>query len=342
VTDDDLSIAAERDAAGDREAALNALARAARRGHAGAMTRLGKRLLVADRAPWMPRQGAGLLIQATEAGDAEAAARLSVLAALGLHVRQSWADALDLLTRAADRNWLPAQAQLRALAPDVPADAPWGRQAASVRPADWLNAPASKALHADPEVRAFEGMISPAVCAWLIETAKPKLMRARVYDSGQGVHIEHETRSNGVAIFNTSEVELVHLLVQARMSAACGMPMQNMEAPSVLHYRPGQQFADHYDFIDPANAQEGGLREHGQRVITFLVYLNDDFEGGETDFPRLGLRFRGRPGEGLFFVNTRDRQEEPDARMLHAGRPPTAGGKWVVSQFVRGRPFIRN
>lgn len=326
---DDISIADECDAALDHEAAINALARAAKGGHAGAMTRLGKRLLIGDRAPLMPRDGAGLLIQGMEAGDAEAFARVAVLAASGLYVRQSWGDALDLLMRAAERNWAPAQEQLRVLSPNQSSSA-----------TDWLSAPASKIVHADPEVRAFENMIPPAVCAWLIETAQPKLARARVYDSDQGVHLEHETRSNSAAIFNRNDVEFVHLLVQARMAAACGLPMQNMEAPSVLHYRAGEQFADHYDFIDPANAQDSGLRQHGQRVITFIVYLNEDYEGGETDFPRLGVRYKGRSGEGLFFVNTRHRGEEPDIRMLHCGRPPASGEKWIVSQFVRGRAFV--
>ncbi len=304
------------------------------------MTRLGKRLLIGDRAPLMPGEGAGLLIQAMEAGDPEAHARVAVLAASGLYVRHNWGDALDLLVQAAERNWEPAQAQLRALAPEVPTGESWVQRAASLRPADWLSAPAAKVVHADPEVRAFEAMISPAVCAWFVDTARPKLGRARVYDSDRGFDLEHQTRSNSAAIFNRNEVEFIHLLVQARMSVACGLPTQNMEAPSVLHYRAGEQFADHYDFIDPANAQDGGLRQHGQRVITFLVYLNDDYEGGETDFPRLGVRYKGRCGEGLFFVNTRNREEEPEMRMLHAGRAPTHGEKWVVSQFVRGRPFM--
>ena len=48
----------------------------------------------------------------------------------------------------------------------------------------------------------------------------------------------------------------------------------------------------HGDFLQantPELAQEVELR--GQRSSTFLVYLNDGFEGGETDFPRLGFRY---------------------------------------------------
>ncbi|MEJ0039722.1 MAG: hypothetical protein WDO68_27395 [Gammaproteobacteria bacterium] len=31
---------------------------------------------------------------------------------------------------------------------------------------------------------------------------------------------------------------------------------------------------------------------------------------------------------------------QPDLRMLHAGRAPTRGEKWIVSQFVRSRATI--
>ncbi len=42
-----------------------------------------------------------------------------------------------------------------------------------------------------------------------------------------------------------------------------------MEAPGVLHYEAGQEFSDHFDFVDPATpgyAQE--IARNGQRVVT--------------------------------------------------------------------------
>ena len=68
-----------------------------------------------------------------------------------------------------------------------------------------------------------------------------------------------------------------------------------------------------------------------------LVYLNQGFEGGETDFPLLDLKFKGRKGDALMFSNV-DASGAPDRRMFHAGLPPTAGEKWLLSQWVRDRP----
>jgi hypothetical protein len=60
-------------------------------------------------------------------------------------------------------------------------------------------------------------------------------------------------------------------------------------------------------------------------------------EGGETDFPRLGIRHRGRKGDGLMFRNV-DAEGRGDYRTLHAGLPPTQGEKWLVSLWIRDRP----
>jgi len=134
-------------------------------------------------------------------------------------------------------------------------------------------------------------------------------------------------------------VEFAHSLMQARMSAACGIPERHMEAPSVLHYSPGEQIADHFDFVDPKSTPDyaGEIARNGQRIITFIVYLNDDYDGGETAFPRLGFSHKGSTGEGIYFVNALA-DLTPDLRMLHAGCPTTRGEKWIVTQFIRSRP----
>jgi prolyl 4-hydroxylase len=73
--------------------------------------------------------------------------------------------------------------------------------------------------------------------------------------------------------------------------------------------------------------------------VTFLVYLNDDYADGQTEFPRLELSHKGQRGEALYFVNALD-GGKADIRTLHAGRPPSAGEKWIVSQFVRNRALF--
>src|SRR6187455_388937 len=77
------------DAEGDHERAVDVLAAASNTGDIEAMTRLGKRLLTADRAPYLPDQGTQLIVKGANLGGAEAAAQLAVLAAIGMRVPQS-------------------------------------------------------------------------------------------------------------------------------------------------------------------------------------------------------------------------------------------------------------
>ena len=52
----------------------------------------------------------------------------------------------------------------------------------------------------------------------------------------------------------------------------------------MLKYEPGQFYDVHHDYV-AAHA----TMDHGPRVLTMLVYLNDDgLEGGSTRFPNLG------------------------------------------------------
>src|SRR5690606_2821148 len=107
-----LALAAQHDAAGDHDAAIDALARAANAGDVEAMTELAKRLVIGDRAPLLPEDGVRLLGDAMRAGSPEAAERLATLAALGAYTEQNWGLALRLLVRAAEQGSESAGSQL--------------------------------------------------------------------------------------------------------------------------------------------------------------------------------------------------------------------------------------
>lgn len=347
---EEILLAEQCDANGAHDDAINALARATQLGSIEATTRLAKRLISGHKAPLLPSQGTGFLIEAVNRGGAEAAARLAVLVAAGVYIDQSLPYALRLVTLAAERGWRTAQTQLLALTQDADlasnaqraaADADyWQRLASSVDLAQWTSAPTGQTLHESPLIRSFEGFVPGRVCDWLMDFSRGRLERALVYDAVGARDIASRNRTNTWAQFDLVSSELIHLLVQLRMQAACGIPLHNMEATAILHYAVGEQSTNHFDFVSPETpGYEQEIAKNGQRVLTFLVYLNDDYDGGRTDFVHLGLAHKGRRGEGLFFVNSLE-SNAPDLRTLHAGRPPTRGEKWIVSQFIRGRRVL--
>ncbi|GMU54106.1 MAG: hypothetical protein AMXMBFR33_32520 [Candidatus Xenobia bacterium] len=89
-------------------------------------------------------------------------------------------------------------------------------------------------------------------------------------------------------------------------------------------YQPGQRFAPHYD---------GKFRRdaHEQSKLTFMVYLNDEFQGGETIFysdrERELLRVQPRAGMALVFKHA----------ILHEGSSVVAGTKYVLRTDVMYR-----
>src|SRR5690349_6799358 len=117
--------AEQADAAGQHSEAINHLVAGTQRHDVEATTRLGKRLLVGDRAPYLPNDAAGLLRDAAKSGGAEAAALLATLRVVGIPQPPSLEDALGFLALAAERGWAAAGRQLRVLAGRA-ADAPLG------------------------------------------------------------------------------------------------------------------------------------------------------------------------------------------------------------------------
>lgn len=337
-------LAAEHDAAGRHDEAVDALARATQAGDIDAMTELGKRLVVGDRAPLLPQDGTRFLVDAMRAGSAEAALRLAPMAALGAYMEQSWPGALALLARAADQGLADARGQLNVLAGRPPqADAPpegWRALAARIDLTAWLAPLPGIALHDEPSVRCFPDFVTADVCDWLIARARNRLRRALIYDPVRGGNVPDRMRTNSATGFDLMDTDVVLIAIQHRMAGVLGVPVHNMEGPSILHYAVGQEITEHYDWVNPRMPHyEHELATRGERIFTFLVYLNDDYAGGETEFPELGVRHKGRRREALYFTNALP-DGRPDPRMVHAGRPPTRGEKWVMTQFVRSRAVL--
>ena len=349
----DVERAERSDAAGAHTDAITHLAAGARRHDVEAMTRLGKRLLVGDRAPCLPKDGAGLIADASRRGGAEAAAVLAVLYAVGASRGHDVQAGLDSLIVAAERGWPAAQAQLEVLAAgpsstDDPAgangaDAPratdWRALGKGVDLRAWQSAPVSTDLSTSPLVRSHPQFASTQMCRWFIERARGRLSRALVYEAISREVMVRPTRTNTAAAFNLVDTDLVLVIAQLRMAACLGVPLRHFEAVTVLHYDVGEEITEHYDFVDPNLPDyEQQIAQQGDRVVTFLVYLNDDYGQGQTAFPRVGINHKGTRGEAVYFVNAGNGRA--DTRTLHAGRTPAGGEKWIISQFVRDRPLL--
>ena len=85
----------------------------------------------------------------------------------------------------------------------------------------------------------------------------------------------------------------------------------------VYRYRDGQHFGLHHD-----QSYEGP--DGSRSWLTFLVYLNDGFRGGETSFPDVKRVVEPVGGRALIFQHA----------VMHEGRPVTEGTKLVLRSDV--------
>jgi len=268
--------------------------------------------------------GIALVEAAAAEGHAEALAMLAAIEAIGAGRQRNWGRAVACLERAAALGSADARGQLEVLGAPVDLDR-------------LLTPPARVALAERPRLRAFPGFARPAECAWLIARLGARLARALVWDEISGAAIVDPARTGGAVELRLAEMDVVAEVLRARIAAATHLPESIFEVPQLMHYGPGEEFTVHHDYLDPNHGGHAAdIARRGQRIGTFLICLNDDFEGGETEFPRAGLAWRGRMGDALFFANVTP-DGAPDPLTLHAGRPPRQGEKWIFSQWIRDR-----
>jgi hypothetical protein len=314
------------------------LGQAAQGGHVPSMTLLGHQFLSGRGVPLDPIAGVRLIVAAAEGGGGMACATAASLLAAGAGGRPDWHRALDYLRRSAELGFPKAQVQLRLLAGRDGDN--WRVLRREIDIKAWRQTPKPRVLSHAPRVQALDGVVIPAICDWIIAQARDRLRPAMIYDAGGG-HTTSAGRSNSAVELSLTDGDVVSMAVRERLAAAAGFPVMNLDGPQVLHYAVGQSFARHVDYFDEAIPNQANqMAANGQRVATVLLYLNDEgLEGGETDFPELDFKHRGRRGDVLVFFNV-DQAGKPDRRTVHAGLAPTLGEKWLMSQWIRDRAVM--
>jgi prolyl 4-hydroxylase len=273
-------------------------------------------------------------------GNGAAAERLAALAAHGVNREANWAEAMGWLVKAADLGNCAAQGQIMALldAEQPVADANWLEMARRIDLKGLLRAPGLTKVREAPAIALIERLATPGMCRWLIGKGEGRLAPAMVGDYHTGEWVKDPIRTGLAAGFGLADTDVVLVLTQKRLELASGLKVIQQEAPHVLSYEAGQEYRAHYDFLIPGEpAFQHILEAMGQRVATCLTWLNDDYEGGETAFPKIGWKHKGRAGDSMLFLNVRNIDRKPDPLSLHAGTPVTRGRKWLLSQWVRDK-----
>jgi prolyl 4-hydroxylase len=111
----------------------------------------------------------------------------------------------------------------------------------------------------------------------------------------------------------------------------CGFGYSLIEAIDIYNYDIGRYLDLHHDY--PYFPDKINYYSHGDndRVGTGILYLNDDYEGGTTYFPKLGVDVKPKKGSLLYFKQSYD--EATNWSTIHESTKITKGTKWIASCF---------
>jgi len=251
---------------------------------------------------------------AAAAGSRDAARVHAGLLAAGYGGARDWAGALGVVAGSND----PVMARQTELIAAMSIDD-------AGNPAD---IPVGEVLSEAPSIRLFRSFMSRDECGFLVELAEARLRPALIFHEARKCFISDPLRDSDAAGFPiVLEWPFVHAL-NRRIAAASGTEVAQGEPLQVLRYAPGQQYRPHLDAV-PGMAN--------QRILTALIWLNDDYDGGETRFLESGLAAKGRQGDLMIFANALP-DGRPDPATRHAGEPVNAGVKLLASRWIRARP----
>ena len=98
---------------------------------------------------------------------------------------------------------------------------------------------------------------------------------------------------------------------------------------------------NHHDFFHPGEGyfEKEVTNRGGQRTKSALVYLNEDFTGGETEFPQINIKVLPKRGKLLAWDNLNS-DGSLDYTSLHAGLPVESGIKYIAVIWIRENKFV--
>lgn len=313
----------------------------------------------------VPNSGAiQQLIKAAEGGDREAMLCLSGVTGSGLGAPRSAERALELVqsaydagsgvaacvlgvqrlqTARSDDQALSAAALLAEAAGRGDTVASAVMDAIDASTLTWRDLQAvqdapARQLRDKPQLSFVRGLISRLETFYLMSLAVERLGPSTVSSVVDGPRRDAAIRSSFDVSLSPWSQDIVVQTIADRICRTVGRDRRHAEPLSIIRYVDGGFFSPHYD--SPPEAFIGHA-DHpaGPREISFIAYLNDDYDGGETAFPSARFQIKGAAGDAIFFGN-QTAEGRLDPASLHGALPVARGEKWVlVGWFTRAPIF---
>jgi prolyl 4-hydroxylase len=189
-----------------------------------------------------------------------------------------------------------------------------------------------------PLITVLDNVLTPEECEELMRRSEAKLQRNTTVDPNSDARIVIKDRTSDGTFWQKGQDEFITRL-DRRMMLLTRHPVAHFEGLQVMRYQPGGEYKAHHDYFP---LEQKGAAAHmargGQRVATLLMYLQPPEEGGETEFPDVGVTVVPKQGSAVYFEYMDDKGRY-DPLTLHAGLPVLKGTKWIATRWIRQGPF---
>tara|TARA_B100002019_G_scaffold200584_1_gene173870 strand:+ start:183 stop:779 length:597 start_codon:yes stop_codon:yes gene_type:complete len=126
-----------------------------------------------------------------------------------------------------------------------------------------------------------------------------------------------------------NEDEDVIKKIKKKIAKSFGLGANGMERLQLQKYPKGGYYKEHFDAKSEDHFQKD--KSFSQRKYSMIIYLNDDFIGGETVFPKKDISVKPLQGRLLLFSNMFNETNYVHPFSSHLSNKITEGEKWILS-----------
>ena len=191
-----------------------------------------------------------------------------------------------------------------------------------------MNFPAPLTMYASPKILIYKNALSQNISEHIIRKYSLKLNQSAVTDGTKILSSKFRTSSS--SFLNDDDINISTL--RDSVCRLYGFNKENSENFQYAKYEVGQEYAPHYDAFDVDEINKHGHNK--QRVITNIIYLNDEFTGGETYFPQLDISIKPEAGMMISFENCMAETTYLNPFSLHQSKPILSGEKHILTLWL--------
>jgi prolyl 4-hydroxylase len=180
--------------------------------------------------------------------------------------------------------------------------------------------------------------LTESQCDKLIKSATGHLINSNVANqTDQKLNIlnDKQTRISEQAWIEDKDNSIAKL-ISKKVAKMTNTDILDQEPLQVVKYKPGGFFSGHYDSFDPEKTKtvpQEAIKYSGYRYATILVYLNDNYTGGETFFPKLNKVVKPEKGKAVIFYNIKNGKINESS--YHGGNTVHTGEKWICNKWIQ-------